>query len=54
MENLLKEQYKLSRECNIPPSESDLMPDFERFVYISYLLDEKKKEEESLQKYKNR
>lgn len=54
MESVLKEQYKLSKECGISPSESDIMPDFERVVYINYWLEEKKKEEKELNKYKNR
>ena len=47
MESLIKQQYKLSRECGIPPWESDLMPDFEREVYLNYLLKDKKEEKQN-------
>lgn len=50
MQSVLKEQYKLSKECNIPPSESEYMSDFERQIHISFLLEDKKKEKEALQK----
>lgn len=47
IESVLKEQYQLSKECNIPPSESDNLPDFERAVYLNYVLQDKKKEYDS-------
>ena len=49
MENLLREQYKLSREANISITESDMMPDFERQVHVNLLLEDKKREQETFQ-----
>lgn len=50
MQSILKEQFKLSKECNIPPSESEIMPDFERQIHIGFLMEDKQKEQENLEK----
>lgn len=46
MESILKEQWLLSKHGNISPEESDNLPDFERAVYINFLLSDQKKEQE--------
>lgn len=42
-------QYVLARHANISISESNGLPDFEREIYLSLLVDEIKKENESLE-----
>jgi len=44
----LRTQYQLSRKANINISESEILPDFEREIYINLLLEDLKKEEEAI------
>lgn len=37
-----------------PPSESDNLPDFEREVYINFILEDLRKEQENMQGMKNK
>lgn len=48
LEDLIHVQYVLAKHANISISESNGLPDFEREVYLSLLIDEIKKEGESL------
>lgn len=50
MENLLREQNKLAKECNISITESNEMPDFEREIHVNFLIKDKKEEQEALSK----
>jgi hypothetical protein len=44
LENIIKEQYELSRRANINISESDGLTEFERAAYVNLLLSDLKKE----------
>lgn len=48
LNSIIEEQYQLSKNINISLEESGNMPDFERIIYASLLLRDKKNEEESL------
>jgi hypothetical protein len=46
----MEEQYILARKINISPDVSNLLPDFERTIYVSLLMKELKEEEKALQR----
>ena len=48
LNSIIEEQYQLTKNINISLEESGNMPDFERIIYASLLLRDKKNEEESL------
>jgi len=50
MESILQEQYLLARKCHISPNESNLMPDFERQIFISLIIKEIEEEKKSMNK----
>ena len=50
--DILRQQFQLSRRANISISESEMMADFEREVYINLLLEDLKREEEQAENYK--
>jgi hypothetical protein len=47
-DNILNDQYILSRYCNIGFMDSNLMPEFERKFMVAKLLKDKKKELDKL------
>jgi len=48
LQNIIEEQYILARKINISPDVSNLMPDFERTIYISLLIKELQEEEKQI------
>ena len=50
--NVIREQHKLARHSNIPLSDSDNIPDFEREAYIGLLNSEMKKERDEVNNLK--
>ena len=50
--DILRQQFQLSRKANINISETEMMADFEREVYINLLLEDLKREKEQLENYK--
>jgi hypothetical protein len=44
----MEEQYILARKINISPDVSNLLPDFERSIYVSLLMKELKEEEKAM------
>jgi hypothetical protein len=50
LRTILEEQFLLSRKCSMSPTESNLLPDFEREVYISLLIKEIEEEKKSMDK----
>jgi hypothetical protein len=44
--NVIREQHKLARYSNIPLSDSDRIPEFEREAYIGFLNSDLKKEKD--------
>lgn len=47
LKSILREQYELSRRAGISLTESDEMADFEREMFMNWLLDDVKRESES-------
>jgi len=43
----LREQYYLAKHANIPLSDSNLIPEWERMMLMSYLASDMKKEKEA-------
>ena len=43
----MREQYYLAKLANIPLSDSNLIPDWERVMMLSFLMSDIKKEQES-------
>lgn len=50
LKSVIEEQYILARKINISPDVSNLMPDFERQIYINLLIKELQEEEKALKK----
>ena len=40
MRGILEQQYLLARKCNISPLDSNMLPDFEREIYVNILMKE--------------
>lgn len=45
----MEEQYILARKINISPDVSNLLPDFERSIFVTLLMKEIREEEKALQ-----
>lgn len=50
MRSILEQQYILAKKCNISISDSNLLPDFEREIYISILIKDMEEEKKALDK----
>jgi hypothetical protein len=50
LRSIIEEQYILARKINISPDISNLIPDFERSIYISLLIREIEEEEKRIKK----
>ena len=48
MSQIIEEQYILARKINISPDVSNMLPDFERTIYVNLLIKEIKEEEKRL------
>lgn len=48
LQNVIEEQYILARKINISPDVSNLMPDFERTIFVNLLIKELEEEEKKL------
>jgi hypothetical protein len=46
----MEEQYILARKINISPDVSNMLPDFERTIYVNLLMKELKEEEKALKR----
>lgn len=50
LQNIIEEQYILARKLNISPDVSNLIPEFERSIYIRLLIKELEEEEKAIKK----
>jgi hypothetical protein len=50
MGEILEQQYMLSKKCNMPVSETNMMAEFEREIYVNLLLRDIQEEREALEK----
>jgi hypothetical protein len=50
MRNILEEQYVLARKCNISLADSNMLPDFEREIYVRLLMRDMEEEKKALGK----
>lgn len=50
LQNVIEEQYILARKLNISPDVSNLIPNFERSIYIRLLIKELEEEEKAIKK----
>jgi hypothetical protein len=50
LHQIIEEQYILARKINISPDISNMLPDFERTIFISLLIKEIEEEQKRLNK----
>ena len=48
LQQIIEEQYILARKINISPDVSNMLPDFERTIYVSLLIKELQEEEKRM------
>ena len=48
LKNILEEQYLLSRKCSTSPIESNMMPDFEREIFVNMIIKEVEEEKKAM------
>jgi hypothetical protein len=51
-QNILEQQYVLAKKCNMSIVETNLIPDFEREIYINMLLKDIEEERKAYEKAK--
>ena len=49
LQNILEQQYVLSKKCNISISETNMLADFEREVYLNLLMRDIEEERNALE-----
>jgi len=50
MRTILEEQYVLAKKCNISPLDSNMLPDFEREIFVKLLMRDMEEEKKALNK----
>lgn len=49
-QDIIEQQYVLAKKCNMPISETNMMADFEREIYINILIKDLEEEKKALEK----
>ena len=52
LDGVIEEQYVLAKHCNVPVTDTNIIPDFERKMIMGKLLRDVRKEQEELKKRK--
>jgi len=45
---ILEEQYVLAKKCNMSPIDTNMLPDFEREIFVSILMKDMEEERKAL------
>ena len=49
-QGIIEEQYLLARKCNISPLDSNMMPGFEREIFVNLIIREMEEEQKAMDK----
>jgi len=49
MRTILEEQYVLARKCNMSPKVTNMMPDFEREIFVNLLMRDMAEEKKAME-----